>query len=75
MKKRSFVCVLFMLISQTLSNERKYEGGLINGQKVGKCVAGFCLPFKYKKLEPPHIARVNQISIGTDIMDVLMVCI
>ena len=74
MKKRSFIYMSFMLISQTISNEQEYEGGFVNGQQVGKCVAGFCLPFEYQKLEPPS-SDVNQISIETDIMDVLMVCI
>ena len=62
-----------MLISRTISNEQEFEGGFVNGQQVGKCVAGFCLPFEYKKLEPPCMDCVNQISIETDIMDVLMV--
>ena len=75
MKKLSFIYTLFMLISQTISNEQEYEGGFVNGQQVGKCVAGFCLPFEYQKLEPPSMESVNQISIETDIMDVLMVCI
>ena len=74
MKKKLFVYVLFMLISQTISQtDQEYEGGFVNGQQVGKCVAGFCLPFEYQKLEPPNMDSVNQISIETDIMDILMV--
>ena len=64
---------MFILISQTISNEQEYEGGFVNGLQVGKCVAGFCLPFEYQKLEPPCVDCVNQISILADIMDVLMV--
>ena len=65
-----FVCIL---ISPTISNEQEYEGGFVNGQQVGKCVAGFCLPFEYQKLETPFAEAANQISIEADIMDVLMV--
>ena len=73
MKKKAVLYVVFMLLSQTISNELEFEGGFVNGVQVGKCVAGFCLPFDYLKLEPPCIDCVNQISIETDIMDVLMV--
>ena len=73
-KKRSFLSVVFLLLSKiTISNEQEYEGGFVNGQQVGKCVAGFCLPAEYLKLETPCIDCVNQISIETDIMDILMV--
>ena len=73
-KKRSFLSVVFLLLSKiTVSNEQEYEGGFVNGQQVGKCVAGFCLPAEYLKLETPCIDCVNQISIETDIMDILMV--
>ena len=65
---------MFLLLSKiTVSNEQEYEGGFVNGQQVGKCVAGFCLPAEYLKLETPCIDCVNQISIETDIMDILMV--
>ena len=74
MVKRSCIIFVFALISQTISNEQESEGGFVNGQQVGKCVAGFCLPFEYLKLEPPCMDCVNQISIETDIMDVLSVC-
>ena len=75
MKKRSGIIYLaFLFISLiTVSNEQEYEGGFVNGQQVGKCVAGFCLPSEYLKLETPCIDCVNRISIETDIMDVLMV--
>lgn len=73
-KKRSLLSVVFLLLSKiTVSNEQEYEGGFVNGQQVGKCVAGFCLPAEYLKLETPCIDCVNQISIETDIMDILMV--
>ena len=73
-KKRSFLSVVLLLLSKiTVSNEQEYEGGFVNGQQVGKCVAGFCLPAEYLKLETPCIDCVNQISIETDIMDILMV--
>ena len=50
-KKRSFLSVVFLLLSKiTVSNEQEYEGGVVNGQQVGKCVAGFCLPAEYLKL-------------------------
>ena len=76
MKKRTsdIIYVMFLFISfVTVSNEQEYEGGFVNGQQVGKCVAGFCLPSEYLKLETPCIDCVNRISIETDIMDVLMV--
>ena len=73
-KKRSLMCVVFLFICKiTVSNEQEYEGGFVNGQQVGKCVAGFCLPAEYLKLETPCIDCVNKISIETDIMDILMV--
>ena len=73
-KKRSLLSVVLLLLSKvTISNEQEYEGGFVNGQQVGKCVAGFCLPAEYLKLETPCIDCVNQISIETDIMDILMV--
>ena len=73
-KKRSLLSVVLLLLSKvTVSNEQEYEGGFVNGQQVGKCVAGFCLPAEYLKLETPCIDCVNQISIETDIMDILMV--
>ena len=74
MKKWPFIYLLFMLPSQTISNECK-DGicGYVNGQPVGRCVAGFCLPKEYVKLEPPSMEGVNQIGIETEIMDVLMV--
>ena len=73
-KKRSLISVVLLLLSKiTVSNEQEYEGGFVNGQQVGKCVAGFCLPAEYLKLETPCIDCVNQISIETDIMDILMV--
>ena len=73
-KKRSLIAVVLLLLSKiTVSNEQEYEGGFVNGQQVGKCVAGFCLPAEYLKLETPCIDCVNQISIETDIMDILMV--
>ena len=63
-----------MLILETSSNEQEdYTGGKVNGQPVGRCVAGFCLPAEYLKLEPPFMDSVNEISIETDIMDILMV--
>ena len=73
MRKKAVLYLVFMLLSQTISNELEFEGGFVNGVQVGKCVAGFCLPFDYLKLEPPCMDCVNQISIETDIMDVLMV--
>ena len=75
MTKKRFIIyfILILHISQTISNEQEYEAGFGNGQQVGKCVAGFCLPFEYQKLEPPCVDCVNQISILADIMDVLMV--
>ena len=73
-KKRSLIYVIILFISKiTISNEQEYEGGFVNGQQVGKCVAGFCLPSEYLKLETPSIDGVNKISITTDIMDILMV--
>ena len=69
--------LLFMQVSHTISNRDKgsdeFKGGYVDGQLVGRCVSGFCLPAEYQKLEPPFSEGVNQISIETDIMDVLMV--
>ena len=55
------------------------SGGIVNGQPVGKCVAGFCLPLKYSSLDPPLIVDENNntlpnnVNITTDIMDILNV--
>lgn len=73
MKKWVYVYLLFMMVSQTFSSEKEFKGGIVNGQAVGRCVAGFCLPAKYSNLDPPTIDDVNQIEIETNIMDVLMV--
>ena len=73
MKKWLYVYVLFMMISQTISAGQETKGGIVNGQEVGRCVAGFCLPAKYSTLDPPSTGDANQVEVSTDIMDVLMV--
>jgi hypothetical protein len=68
-----------MSISEALSSGQEMKGGIVNGQPVGKCVAGFCLPAKYSSLDPPTIVdannntQPNKVNITTDIMDVLNV--
>ena len=62
-----------MLTLRTISSEEEYKGGYVNGQRVGRCVAGFCLPAEYNKLEQPSMDGVNPVSIQIDLMDVLMV--
>ena len=70
----------FMTLLGTVSAlEEGESGGIVNGQPVGKCVAGFCLPLKYSSLDPPLIVDENNntlpnnVNITTDIMDILMV--
>ena len=70
-----FVCIIVTASAVTDSP----SGGIVNGQPVGKCVAGFCLPLKYSSLDPPLIVDENNntlpnnVNITTDIMDILMV--
>ena len=79
MKESLIVNLLLVSISETVSAGQEMKGGIVNGQPVGKCVAGFCLPEKYSSLDPPTIVdannntQPNKVNISTDIMDVLMV--
>ena len=79
MKESLIVNLLLMSISESLTAGQEMKGGIVNGQPVGKCVAGFCLPAKYSSLDPPMIVddnnntQPNKVNITTDIMDVLMV--
>lgn len=38
-----------------------------------KCVAGFCLPMDYKRLEAPFKDNYTMVKVETEIMDVLQV--
>ena len=73
--------LLLVMITQTLANDQEVRGGIVNGQAVGRCVAGFCLPAKYSSLDPPRIVDENNktlpnnVNVTTDIMDILMVSI
>ena len=71
MEKGLYIYLLFMRISQ--ASQEEISGGIVNGQAVGKCVAGFCLPVNYSSLDPPTSADANQVSIETQIMDILVV--
>ena len=73
MQKLSYICVVLMVTLRTISSEEEYKGGYVNGQRVGRCVAGFCLPAEYNKLEQPSMDGVNPVSIEIALMDVLMV--
>ena len=79
MKGSLIVNLFLMSIPEVLSSGQEVKGGIVNGQPVGKCVAGFCLPAKYSSLDPPTIvdannnSKPNRVNITTDIMDVLMV--
>ncbi len=44
-----------------------------SSEQMQKCVAGFCLPHDYAKLETPKMDHVNVVNVNTDIMDVLTV--
>ena len=71
-----FITTLVATVSALAEGE---SGGIVNGQPVGKCVAGFCLPLTYSSLDPPLIVDENNntlpnnVNITTDIMDILMV--
>ena len=74
MKKwRLRVYLVFMAVSLKFSTGQEVKGGIVNGEAVGRCVAGFCLPIKYSKLDPPSMETANSVKITTDIMDILTV--
>ena len=71
--------MLINLVATVSAYQDSPSGGIVNGQPVGKCVAGFCLPLKYSSLDPPLIVDENNntlpnnVNITTDIMDILVV--
>ena len=73
MQKLSYIGLLFILIPRRISSEEEYKGGYVNGQRVGRCVAGFCLPAEYNKFDQPSMDGVNPVSIEIALMDVLVV--
>ena len=80
MKEWLYLSLLYWVVPEALSSgSSEVRGGIVNGQAVGRCVAGFCLPLKYSSLDPPRIVDEhnntlpNNVNITTDIMDILMV--
>ena len=49
------------------------ETGNEEDVQTQKCVAGYCLPMDYQKLELPITTRATNVGIETEIMDFLTV--